>query len=56
MLYTYVDVGQIGPVPNMYEPTWALPGKLASAWAEGIGATLALAGLVLAVRSRRATR
>src|SRR3954451_1215398 len=52
VLYTYVDVGQLGPVPNMYEPTWALPGKPASAWAEGIGACLAIAGLVLASRRR----
>lgn len=52
--YTYVDIGQIGPVPDMYEPTWALPGKLTSAWAEGIGAGLALVGLVLALRRRRA--
>src|SRR3954449_12834381 len=52
VLYTYVDVGQLGPVPDMYEPTWALPGKVASAWAEGIGACLAVAGLVLASRRR----
>jgi hypothetical protein len=31
LLYTYVDVGSLGPLPNMYEPTWALPGKRASA-------------------------
>jgi hypothetical protein len=54
LLYTYVDVGQIGPVPNMYEPTWALPGKVASAWAEGIGAVLALVGFALVLRRRRA--
>lgn len=48
VLYTYVDPGQLGPVPDMYEPTWALPGKLASAWAEGIGACLAVLGLLVA--------
>ncbi len=46
LLYRYVDVGTLGPLPNMYEPTWALPGKLASAWAEGAGVLLAAAGLL----------
>jgi hypothetical protein len=39
----------------MFEPTWALPGKLSSAWAEGSGTLLALVGLFLSV-SRRKTR
>jgi hypothetical protein len=52
MLYTYVNLGALGPLPNMFEPTWALPGKLASAWAEGTGILLALAGLSLAAVSR----
>jgi hypothetical protein len=52
MLYTYVKLGSLGPLPNMFEPTWALPGKLASAWAEGSGTVLALAGLSLAAVSR----
>jgi hypothetical protein len=46
VLYQYVDVGRLGPLPNMYEPTWALPGKAASAWAEGGGIILAAAGLL----------
>ena len=46
MLYRYVDVGTLGPLPNMFEPTWALPGKLTSAWAEGAGTLLAAAGLL----------
>jgi glucan phosphoethanolaminetransferase (alkaline phosphatase superfamily) len=54
---TYIDLGQLGPVPDMYEPTWQLPGKLASAWAEGIGTGIALVGLLVAhlavLRSRR---
>ena len=53
MLYTYVHVGAFGPLPNMFEPTWALPGKLTSAWAEGIGTMLALIGLFFAVRHPR---
>ena len=48
VVYNYVNVGQIGPIPNMYEPSWALQGKKLSAWAEGIGAALALAGLLKA--------
>jgi len=52
VLYTYVDPGQLGPVPDMYEPTWDLPGKLASAWAEGVGACLAVLGLLVARAGR----
>jgi hypothetical protein len=35
LLYRYVDVGSIGPIPNMYEPAW-FPEKLHSAYAEGL--------------------
>ena len=52
VLYRYVDVGSLGPLPNMYEPTWALPGKAASAWAEGAGIILAAAGLLTTLRVR----
>ena len=52
LLYTYVDVGALGPLPNLYEPTWAAaPGKLASAVAEGLGTLLAVIGFVLSVRT-----
>jgi hypothetical protein len=34
VLYRYVDVGAIGPIPNMYEPVWFAE-KLRSAYAEG---------------------
>jgi hypothetical protein len=56
LLYTYVDVGPLGPLPNMYEPTWALPAKGASAVAEAAATVLALTGLglALATRPRRA--
>jgi hypothetical protein len=37
LLYRYVDVGTLGPLPNMYEPTW-FPDKV---WA--------LAGQILAL-------
>lgn len=52
--YNYVDVGPILGLPNMYEPSWGPPGKMVSAWAEGIGALLALIGLIRALAQRRA--
>ena len=47
VLYRYVNVGAIGPLPNLYEPSWQVPGKLASAFAEGIAVVLCAAGLAL---------
>ena len=52
LLYTYVDVGALGPLPDMYEATWALPGKRASAMAETAATLLALVGLAVALRTR----
>jgi len=52
VLYRYVDVGAIGPIPNLYEPTWRAPGKLPSAYAEGVAVVLGAAGIALA-RARR---
>jgi len=40
LLYRYVDVGSIGPIPSMYEPVW-YPEKTHSAWAEAIAAVAA---------------
>jgi hypothetical protein len=56
--YTYVNIGPIGGLlPNMYEPSWGPPDKVFSAYAEGAGALLALAGLVYTLaRARRAAR
>lgn len=53
LLSTYVDLGALGPLPDLYEPTWALPGKAASAIAETAATVLALAGLSLTLRTRR---
>jgi hypothetical protein len=53
VLSTYVDLGALGPLPDMYEPTWALPGKAGSAIAEAAAAILAVAGLTLALRPGR---
>ena len=55
-LYTYVNVGQLGPLPNLYENTWSAPGKAFSAIAETLAALVAIAGLTLAVRARSGRR
>lgn len=56
ILYRYVNVGKIGPVPNMYDPFWAPTGKILSAWAEGIAALAALAlFLTFQTRARLST-
>lgn len=47
MLYRYVDVGAIGPIPNMYSPTWTpSPDKLLSAYAEAAAFVLGLLALL----------
>ena len=46
LLYRYVDVGAIGPIPNMYEPVWFAE-KLRSAYAEGAVAMLCFARAML---------
>ncbi|MFI9363088.1 hypothetical protein ACIG5E_18840 [Kitasatospora sp. NPDC053057] len=51
LLYRYVDVGTLGPLPNMYEPIW-FADKTLAAWAEGV-ATAALTVLLLGYRRRR---
>jgi glucan phosphoethanolaminetransferase (alkaline phosphatase superfamily) len=52
-LYTYVNVGALGPLPNLYENTWHEPGKIASAIAETLAALISIVGLVVATRNRR---
>ena len=37
-VYRYVNVGKIGPIPNMYDPFWAPTGKWLSAIAEVVAA------------------
>jgi hypothetical protein len=51
LLYRYVDVGALGPLPDMYENTWQVPGKLLSAYAEA--AAIVLAGLGLLTHRKR---
>jgi hypothetical protein len=47
LLYRYVDLGSLGPLPDMYENTWQVPGKLLSAYAEGAAVVLAGLGLLV---------
>jgi len=52
MVYRYVNVGAIGPLPNMYSPSWEpSPDKLMSAYAEA--AALIVAVIALFSRSVR---
>ncbi len=53
LLYQYVNVGSIGPLPNMYDPV-SSPEKTLSIAAEGIAALAAL--ILLALLERRTAR
>jgi hypothetical protein len=55
LVYQYVDVGAIGPLPNMYDPV-VYAEKTLSVWAEGIAAVAALMLLVLMHLSVRGNR
>jgi hypothetical protein len=46
LLYRYVDIGAIGPLPNMYEPAW-FPEKTWSAISQGVAG---VASLILLLR------
>jgi hypothetical protein len=50
LLYTYVDVGTLGPLPNMYEPTWAVPGKQLTAGAEAAAVLTSAVGFAVSRR------
>lgn len=47
----YVNVGKIGPIPNLYDPFWAPTGKVVSVIGE-IAAALAALALLGTLRSR----
>jgi len=49
LLYAFVDVGAIGPLPNMYDPTWSTE-KLVSAIAEAAAAAAAITLVIIGVR------
>jgi hypothetical protein len=50
LFYTFVDIGAIGPVPAMYDPSWYAE-KTVSASGEAVAAVAALVGF-LTVRRR----
>jgi len=54
VVYRYVDIGRIGPIPNMYDPYWQPVGKWLSAVAEIVaaGASAALIGVSTPSRGR----
>lgn len=47
LLYRWVDVGPLGPLPDMYEPAW-YPMKVVATVAEAVALVAAAAGVVLA--------
>jgi glucan phosphoethanolaminetransferase (alkaline phosphatase superfamily) len=47
VVYRYVNIGKIGPLPNMYDPYWAPVGKNLSAVAEVVAAVAAAALFVV---------
>lgn len=51
VLYRYVDIGAIGPIPNMYDPYWGPIGKVLSLIGEALAAAAALL-LFLSYRPR----
>jgi hypothetical protein len=56
VLYRYVDVGAIGPIPNMYDPYWAPTGKWLSVVAEAAAAVASATLFVIYQRRARETR
>lgn len=55
LLYRYVDVGPLGPLPNMYEPVWYAE-KTLSAFAEGVAVLACAALFIVGAPPRRRTR
>lgn len=55
VVYRYVDVGKVGPIPNMYEPVWGVEGKkwTVAGEAMAIVGSLALLGYSFAAPRRR---
>ncbi len=52
LLYRYVDVGAIGPLPSMYEPLWFTK-KTVTAIAEAVATVLSLIGMLNLFQSTR---
>ncbi len=45
LVYRYVDIGRLGPFPNMYEPVW-YPEKTTAAVAEAVVVAASVTGLL----------
>jgi hypothetical protein len=56
VLYRYVDVGAIGPIPNMYDPYWLPTGKWLSVIAEAAAAIASATLFVIYQRRARESR
>ncbi|ACY99985.1 MULTISPECIES: hypothetical protein [Thermomonospora] len=52
LLYYFVDVGRLGPIPAMHDPAWYLE-KTLSLVGEGVATVAALAGFFLLNRAGR---
>lgn len=46
LLSRYVDIGALGPLPDLYDPVW-FPAKLLAAFSEGAASIAALTGIFL---------
>lgn len=55
LLYRWVDVGALGPLPNMYEPVW-YPDKTISAVGEAVALVAAAVLVAMAPHASRARR
>jgi len=53
LLYTYVNLPALGPVPSLYDPTW-YTAKVVSVVAEAVAVVLAVVGIAWAGRRRPA--
>ena len=53
ILYRYVQLPAIGPIPSMYEPVW-FTAKVVTAAVEGVAGILSITGYILLRRAGRA--
>lgn len=51
LVYRYVDVGVLGPLPNLYDPLWYRD-KAVTAAGEAVGTVAALIGVFVGARRR----
>ena len=51
VLYRYVNIGPLGPLPDMYEPFWC-PAKVATMIAEAVAVAAAASGTGLPKTNR----